>query len=396
MSDDKDKKGPWGSNDSGKKGKGPSSNSPWGQGKNHGGKRHDGPDMDDIFRQAQEQFQGFFGGGGNRGHGRGGPEAMELPIGKIILVAIVLYFLTGFYRILPEEHGVILTFGKYTKTQETPGLGYHIPWPIQSLEKVNVTFERRIEVGFRDVAPRRGRNTGLAGGSDIPDESLMLTGDENIIDIDFVVMWRISDAGNFLFEIRNPENTIKKVAESAMREVIGRTKIQQALTEGRSLIEQDTKALMQQMLDDYQSGIAINDVQLQQVDPPSQVVDAFDDVQRARADKERLRNEAEAYRNNIVPRARGEAEKLIQEAEAYKETVVNGAEGEAERFTSVYKSYTKAKDITKERIYLETLEKIFADTNKIIIDGGENGLGGVLPYLPLNQIKPAAGEKDTQ
>ena len=212
----------------------------------------------------------------------------------------------------------------------------------------------------------------------------MLTGDENIIDIDFVVLWRVNDAGKFLFAIRDPENTIKKVAESAMREIIGRTKIQQALTEGRAQIEQDTKALMQQMLDDYQSGIAINDVQLQQVDPPSPVVDAFDDVQRARADKERLRNEAEAYRNDILPRARGESEQIIQQAEAYREEVINRATGDADRFSAVYKAYVVDKDVTAERLYIETLEDILQNTHKIVIDGEQ---GNVLPYLPLNELQ---------
>ncbi len=395
MSDDDKKKSPWGKPNGTKSSGGKSSNN-----KPGGGQGPQGPDLDDVIRQAQEQFQGMFGGGkggGNRGNRPGDGASVDLPWGKIALLIIVLYALTGFYRVLPEENAVVLTFGKLTETKTTPGLGYHIPFPIQRVEKVNVTFERRIEVGFRDTAPSRGRTQRAGGnGSDISSESLMLTGDENIIDIDFVVMWSVNDAGKFLFEIRDPDNTIKKVAESAMREVIGRTAIQTALTEGRAQIEQDTKVLMQEMLDQYLSGVAINDVQLQSVDPPSQVVDAFDDVQRARADKERLRNEAEAYRNNIVPRARGEAEKLIQEAEAYKETVINRAQGDAERFVSVFEAYKKDKDITKERIYIETLESVLTNTDKIIIDGDENGLGGVLPYLPLNQIKPSSGSQGGQ
>jgi len=387
MSDDDKNNSPWGK-PSGKS----SSNGSKGS-RNSGGHtpRHDAPDLDEMLKQ----FSNFFGGGNGNGNGgkgqRKAPQPINVPIGKLIIVFLIIWGLTGFYRVLPEEHGVILTFGEWTRTQENPGLGYHMPWPIQDTKKVNVTFERRIEVGFRDSAPRRGSKAAPGSGSDILSESLMLTGDENIIDIDFVVLWRISDAGKYLFEIKNAENTIKKVAESAMREVIGRTKIQQALTEGRAQIEQSTKELMQQMLDDYQSGVQINDVQLQQVDPPSAVVDAFDDVQRAKADKERLRNEAEAYRNNIVPRARGEAEKVLQVAEAYKETILNKAEGDADRFLSVYKAYATDKEITRERIYIETMEEILKSTDKIVIDGGENGLGGVLPYLPLNQLKPAAG-----
>ncbi len=342
------------------------------------------PDIDEMLRRAQERLGGMFGGGnggGNRGGRRPGGE--DLPIGKILMGLVLIWALSGFYRVLPEEHVVIKTFGEWTRTQETPGLGYHIPWPVQTVEKVNVTFERRIEIGFRGDAPRRS-GPSRSNSGDIPSESLMLTGDENIIDIDFVVLWRVNDAGKFLYEIRDPENTIKKVAESAMREIIGRTKIQQALTEARAQIEQDTKALMQQMLDDYESGIAINDVQLQQVDPPSPVVDAFDDVQRARADKERLRNEAEAYRNDILPRARGESEKVIQEAEAYREEVINRATGDADRFSAVYKAYAADKDVTAKRIYIETLEGILKNTQKIIIDG--DGAGNVLPYLPLNEL----------
>lgn len=380
-----DHKSPWGQK--------PGSNKPKsGNGQNDprnpkGSRGGNEPDIDEILRRAQERLGGMFGGG-NGGNGRGGRSrpmgSGDLPVAKILIAVLVIWALTGFYRVLPEEHVVIKTFGEWTRTQETPGLGYHIPWPVQTVEKVNVTFERRIEIGFRGEAPRRGAQS-RGPSSDIASESLMLTGDENIIDIDFVVLWRVNDAGKFLFAIRDPENTIKKVAESAMREIIGRTKIQQALTEARAQIEQDTKALMQQMLDDYQSGIAINDVQLQQVDPPSPVVDAFDDVQRARADKERLRNEAEAYRNDIIPRARGEAEKILQEAEAYRAEVINRATGDAARFTSVYRAYAADKDVTAERIYIETLEEVLKNTRKIIIDG--DGAGNVLPYLPLNELQ---------
>ncbi len=374
-----DNKGPWGKN-TGKGAKKPENTGrPNGSGKQE-------PDIDEVLREAQARISSMLGGGGRGGNGnRRRPGSGEpLPIGKIILVALLIYGLTGFYRVLPEENVVIKTFGEWTSTKDTPGLGYHIPWPVQSVEKVNVTFERRIEIGFRgEQAPRRSQAT-TRGSGDIPSESLMLTGDENIIDIDFVVLWRVNDAGKFLFAIRDPENTIKKVAESAMREIIGRTKIQQALTEGRAQIEQDTKALMQQMLDDYQSGIAINDVQLQQVDPPSPVVDAFDDVQRARADKERLRNEAEAYRNDILPRARGESEQIIQQAEAYREEVINRATGDADRFSAVYKAYVVDKDVTAERLYIETLEDILQNTHKIVIDGEQ---GNVLPYLPLNELQ---------
>lgn len=341
---------------------------PWDGGRRPGGSGGgDGPDLDALLRRAQNRFQNGLGGGGRS-------------LGLAVLMLALLWAATGFYRVQPEENAVILTFGKLTNTRTEPGLGYRLPWPIQQVVKVNVTFERRIEIGFRDGSTQgpRLRQT----GGDQQAESLMLTGDENIIDIDFVVLWRISDAGKYLFQIRDPETTVKKVAESAMREVIGRTPIQKALTEGRGEIEGKTKELMQQMMDDYISGIAINDVQLQQVNPPAQVVDAFDDVQRARADKERMRNEAEAYRNDILPKARGDAQKLLQESEGYKEAAISKAKGEADRFLSVYKAYSTSKDVTSRRLYIETMQQILENSKKVIIDDKARGTG-VLPYLPL-------------
>ncbi len=340
------------------------------------GRHKDDGDMDEVLRQAQERLQNLM-----PGHRKSGIA--------ILLVALVgIWLLTGFYRVLPEENAVVLTFGKMTKTVDKPGLGYAIPWPVQTVQKVNVTFERRIEIGFRS---ERASSTGSRGFSRVEtdtlllSESQMVTGDENIIDIDFVVLWRISDAGKYLFEIRDPENTIKKVAESAMREVIGRTVIQKALTEERGQIEAKTRGLMQAMMDEYHSGILINEVQLQQVNPPQAVVAAFDDVLRARADKDRLRNEAEAYRNKVLPEARGESERLLQQAEAYKQEVINGAQGDAERFISVYNAYVKAKDVTTQRMYLETMQEVMKNSKKVIIDG-DNG-AGVLPYLPLDQLQ---------
>jgi len=229
----------------------------------------------------------------------------------------------------------------------------------------------------------RGRN----GGQDIASESLMLTGDENIIDIDFVVLWRIGDAKNFLYRIRDPEATIKIVAESAMREIIGRTEIQPALTEARSQIQLDTRVLMQTMLDEYEAGVQINNVQLQKVDPPAPVIDAFNDVQRARQEKEGLRNKAEAYRNGIIPIARGEADKLVQEAEAYEQEVVNRSQGDAARFNAIYNEYKNAKGVTSERLYIEALEEVIGKSNTLILDGqGSGGNGGTVPYLAINEL----------
>ena len=370
-----DKKGPWGSSSG-------SNNNPWDNGKGRrpsGGGYNGGsggPDMDDMLRQAQNQFNDMFGHGGNK-----------KIIGLLIIALILLWGATGFYKVDDKEDAVILTFGKWTKTETEGGLHYHLPWPIQTAEQVNITFERRIEIGFKGESQSSNGKTAKSNVKGIPSESLMVTGDENIIDINFVVQWNISDAKEYLYEIRNPEQTIKKVAESAMREVIGQTKIQEALTEKRVEVAQKTRSLMQDMLDSYSSGIAITAIKLQKIDPPETVIDAFHDVQRARADKERLRNEAEAYRNDIIPKARGEKERLLQEADGYKESVINKSTGDAKRFLSVYKSYASAKDITTKRIYIETMQDVLKNSNKIIIDSNKNGLGGVLPYLPLNQLQ---------
>ncbi|MEC9236742.1 MAG: FtsH protease activity modulator HflK, partial [Pseudomonadota bacterium] len=261
---------------------------------------------------------------------------------------------------------------------------YRMPWPIQDATVVDVENERRIQIGAQDYTRRNFSNSTSA--QSVKSESLMLTGDENIIDIDFVVLWKISSAKDFLFKIRDPESTIRIVAESAMREVIGRTDIQPALTDARGTIQSDTRRVMQRMLDDYEAGVEINGVQLQKVDPPQPVVDAFNEVQRARQEKEQLKNQAEAYRNDIIPRARGEAEKQRQAASAYKAEVMNRAQGDAERFASVYAAYKESKDVTAKRIYLETLEQILQKTNNIIIDPSQKG-SNVLPYLPLDKMK---------
>jgi len=381
-----DKKNPWGAPKQTKKGGKPPKNGddgwqPTSQDENGNVFRNDsrsysGGDMDDVFRNVQDKFQGF--------------SPMQHKSGILLLIIALgcLWLMTGFYRVQPAEHAVVMTFGKWTRTQSHSGLGYHLPWPIETVAKVDVTFERRIEVGFRGGnAPVRAtaRSNNVSNGVSIQSESLMVTGDENIIDINFVVLWRVSDAAKYLFEIRNPEDTIKKVAESAMREVIGRTEIQRALAEARGEIESLTRELMQSMMDEYESGVMINEVKLQAVNPPEQVVEAFDDVLRARADKDRLRNEAEAYRNRIIPEARGESERILQQAEAYLQEVTDNATGEAERFLSIYKAYASAKDVTTKRMYLETMQEIMTNSKKFII-GGENG-GNVLPYLPLDAMK---------
>lgn len=365
-------------------GGGPWGGGPWGgppRGGGNGptprGRGPQPPDIEELLRRGQDQFRRLLPGG--IGSGRG--------ILYVLLGVVVLWLASGIYRVLPDEQGVVLRFGKYAYTTQ-PGLHLRWPSPIESVLRPKVTRVNRLEVGFRagtdTPLPMRG------GASQIPEEALMLTGDENIVDINFTVFWLINDAQRYLFNIRNPEVTVKAAAESAMREVVGRTPIAATLAEGRKQIETDTQKLLQDILDSYGAGITVTQVQLQKVDPPAPVIDAFRDVQRARADQERKRNEAEAYRNSILPVARGEAVRLVQEAEAYKQQVVAEAQGEAQRFLSVYDAYLTAKDVTTRRLYIETMEEILKNANKIVIDKSAQG-SGVVPYLPLPQLN-ASGE----
>jgi len=314
----------------------------------------------------------------NRGGGKG------LSILGLIIVA--LWAASGFYRVQPDEEGVVMRFGAFNRTA-LPGLNYHIPWPVESVQTPRVTTENLVFIGFRsgEAAPVRG-----PAARDVMEESLMLTGDENIIDIDFVVRWRIRNAADFLFNTRNPESTIKYAAESVMREVIGRTPIQPALTEARGQIEDQVRAGTQSILDQYGAGVAITQVQLQKVDPPGAVIEAFRDVQRAAADRERQRNEAEAYRNDIIPRARGEAERLVQEAQAFRDSQEARARGEAQRFIQVLDAYRQSQDVTMRRIYLETMEEILRRNPKVLVD---DRLRGLVPLLNLDGGRPAQSQR---
>ena len=348
--------------------------SPWGSppgGGNGSGRGPTPPDIDEIIKNIQKTINRF-----TPGRGAGGNKPIFL--GLIILV--IIWIASGLYRVLPDEQGVVLRFGKFVNTTQ-PGLNYHFPFPIERALTPKVTKVNRMDVGFRS-----GSDSGFssAGVADVPEESLMLTGDENIVNIDFSVFWVIKDAGNFLFKIQDPQGTVKAAAETAMREVIARSDIQSILTEGRSRIEIETQEIIQDILDEYNSGIEITQVQTQKADPPDQVIDAFRDVQAARADMERSKNEAEAYANDVIPRARGEAARILQAAEAYKKKVVARAEGEASRFLAIYTEYAKAKEVTQERMYLETMEKVLASIDKIIIE--KNAGSGVVPYLPLPEL----------
>jgi len=351
--------------------------SPWGTpppgGEGNGsGRGPRPPDIEELIRNFQNKINNILPGGSASG-------GKSIIIG-IVIVAII-WVASGLYRVLPDEQGVVLRFGKFVKTTQ-PGLNYHLPFPVESVQTPKVTKVNRMDIGFRSE-----RDSGFSSGgvADVPEESLMLTGDENIVNIDFSVFWVIKDAGNFLFKIQDPEGTVKAAAETAMREVIAKSQLQPILTEGRAVIEAETEQIIQSILDEYNSGIQITQVQTQKADPPDQVIDAFRDVQAARADMERSKNEAEAYANDVIPRARGEAQKILQAAEAYKKEVVAKAEGEASRFVAIYTEYSKAKDVTQERMYLETMEKVLADIDKVIID--KNSGSGVVPYLPLPELK---------
>ena len=359
--------GPWGGGGGG--GSWGGGGGPWGGGGNQGGSWGGGrgggpqaPNVEEAIRRLQDWLRRRMPGGG--AGGRGG----RLGILLVVVVLLAIWVLSGFYRVQTDEQGVVLRFGERVGTT-TPGLNYHLPYPIESVEKPKVTRVNRVEVGFRSA-----------------EAALMLTGDENIVDINFGVFWVIKDAGDYLFNVREPERSVKAAAESVMREIVGQTPIAVALAEGRGQIEAKAQEGVQRILDDYSTGIAITNVQLLKADPPNQVVDAFRDVQRARADQERLRNEAEAYANDIIPRARGEAERLVQEAEAYKQEVVARSEGDAQRFTQVYTAFRAAKDVTTKRIYLETMEEIFSNAEKYVIDQS-GGASGVVPYLPLPEVQ---------
>ncbi|MBB3808528.1 FtsH protease activity modulator HflK [Pseudochelatococcus contaminans] len=351
--------GPWGQKPQG----------PWGTGPQGGGGGQQ-PDLEDILRRGQDKLKGFIPGGG------GGFRGFVL----IGLGAVLLWLATGFYTVRPDEVGLNLIFGRYVgKTGE--GLRYNLPYPIGTVIKPRVTTVNTVEVG-----QRTGDTSQRISQREVLEESLMLTGDENIVDINFTVQWQVSPTApeHYVFNLKNPDASIKAVAEAAMREVVGRRNIQAVLTTDRSAIEDEVRKLMQAQLDEYGAGVEIRQVQLQKVDPPQQVIDAFRDVQAARQDQDRVRNEAETYASRIVPEARGEASRIVQAAEGYREGVTAEARGEAARFKQVYETYKTAPAVTRERMLIETLEKVFGDSDKVILD--KNGQE-TLPVLPLGSLQ---------
>ncbi len=374
-------------------GKGGWQGGPWGNpGGNSGGGKDNRPgneppkrpqppqnDLDELIRRSREHWSRMWGSG--NGSGPSGPDHT----GKLILLMVgglaLLWALSGIYLVKTDEQGVVMRFGEFHHT-DTPGINYHLPYPIEMVKTPRVTVRNRVEIGFRSG----GSRANAKGETPVPEESLMLTGDENIVDINFEVQWIISDAAKYLFNIRNPEETVKAISESAMREVIGRTQIATVLAPGREQVELSTKKLIQDTLDAYGAGIKIMTVNLRDVNPPAQVIDAFRDVQSARSDMETERNKAEAYRNDIIPRARGQASQITQDAEAYRQEVVARAQGEASRFLSVYNEYKQAREVTRQRIYLETMEDTLQGATKVILDK----TGGAVPYLPLPELKSPA------
>jgi membrane protease subunit HflK len=355
---------PWNKqNGGGRKGDG---GRPWGQGPSGGPPNQ--PDLQEILKRGQKKLKQVMPGGSG------------LPGSIIFLVAVVLAAVVAFYiftfRVSPDELGVVLYLGKPDR-QEPPGLHFRLPYPIEEVYLPKVTRQNITEIGMRSGPAR--------SVTDVPAESRILTGDENIIDLHFVVFWRINDAQKYLFNIQNPQTTVQAVSESAMREIVGKSDIQPLLTGARQKTEQAVQQLMQDVLDLYGAGIHVDQVQLQKVDPPTQVIDAFRDVQAARADQERLQNEAGSYANRVIPEARGDAERILQAARAYKEQSVAEATGQTARFLKVYEEYKKAPDVTRKRMYLETMERVLGGTDKIIIDS-KNGKG-VVPFLSLDQLQ---------
>jgi membrane protease subunit HflK len=366
--------GPWGSGG----GKGP-----WGSGQQPGSSGPNPPDLEEILRRGQDRLRRVLPGGAMSGKG----------FALIALAVIALWGLSGFFRVEPDELGVVLRFGQEVREVQ-PGLNYHLPYPVETALTPKALRVNKIDIGMRLVDDiRRGGTT----VRDVPEESLMLTGDENIVDVDFAVLWKVkpTGVGNYLFNIQNPEGTVKAVAESAMREVIGRSDIEPILTGARQNTENAVHDLLQKTLDSYGAGIEIQQIQLQKVDPPAQVIDAFRDVQAARADLERSVNEAQTYANTVVPEAKGRVAQITQAAEAYRSQTVAEATGQTSRFVKIYEQYKKAPELTRERMYLETMERVLGGSEKVIVDQGAGGTG-VVPYLPLDQLGPSQAARPAQ
>ena len=368
--------GPWGGNGSG-------NNRPTGNNDDDRGNRRPSgqsgqvpPEVEEMLRAGQERFRVLMGGGnggsgGSGGQGSGGPESIRGMLGLGALLAIGLWAFSSFYTVKPEEKSVELFLGEFNSVGN-PGLNF-APWPLVTYEVLPVTREQTESIGIGG----RGSDAGL-----------MLTGDENIVDIDFEVVWNINDPSQYLFNLRDPQQTIRAVSESAMREIIAQSELAPILNRDRGVIAVRLQELIQSTLDSYESGINIVRVNFDRADPPEQVIDAFREVQAAEQERDRLEKQADAYANRVLAQARGEAAQALETAEAYRAQVVNGATGEASRFGAILNEYRKAPEVTRKRMYLETMEEVLGRVDKVIID--ENGGSGVVPYLPLNELRKEA------
>jgi membrane protease subunit HflK len=355
------------------------SNNSWGDNNNRPSNHNNlPPDFEKILTEVKNKFRGSFPFG----------TGSNWVVGLLIITVIVGWFATGFYRIKTGEQGVVLQFGQYLKTT-TSGLNYHLPYPIQQALIVDMELNRNINVGSKErklsIAQRYLGYENINDQNYSEDTRKMLTGDENILNIDFDVRWKVSNAANYLFKVNDPEQTVGAVSESVMREVVGRNKIDAVLTEERDLIEARVKEEIQNTLNEYQAGIRILQVAIKEALPPKEVIKDFKDVQAARADRERSVEEANAYVNKILPIARGQAVQMLEQASGYKERVIAEAIGNASRFEKIYNQYSKAPFVTQKRIYLETIEKILSTKNKLIVSGDANK-AGILPYLRLDDI----------
>lgn len=358
---------PWNKDDNDGGGQGPWGQGPWGQGpKNQrnqnnwgGGNRGGGnlpPDLDELLKRGRDSFKNALPGGG------GGRFSWLLPL---VLVALFVAY-NSVYQVQPDERGVVLRLGEYNRTVD-PGLQFAL-WPVERIEKPKTGSVRQINIGSEQT------------------EGQMLTGDKNIISVPFTVQWRISNPKDFLFNVADQERTIRALAQSAMREVVAQNSAQAVLTTKKSEIAAQAQTITQKLLEDYQAGVTLTALNLGETQPPPEVADAFADVVRAEQNRKQLENEAQQYRNQKNQQAEGEAGRLIEEATGYKAAAIAQAQGEAARFTSVYEQYKNAKDVTRQRIFLETMEQVLSDSNKVIIEGGQGG-SGVVPYLPLPQIQ---------
>ncbi len=368
---------PWTNQNGGGSGGG-NDRGPWGRGTSGGGSGggNPPPDLEELLRRSQERLRRFIPGGS------GGFTSGSLLV--VVLIVAVVWLLSGIYFVTPEEEGIVLRFGQVSAING-PGQNYHLPWPIETVYKPNVTQENQIPIGY---TPSDSADA-TTEGTDVEEESHMLTGDENIVDVQFAVYWKIKDAVAFVFNVEHPKETIKAVAESAMRQVVGENQIERIQTSQREEVQTQVRELMQKALNTYKMGVTVTRVQLIRADPPQQVIGAYRDVQAARADQERKRNEAEEYANKIIPRARGQAAQIVQDAEAYKAQVVALSSGEAQRFNSIYAEYRKSPEVTRRRMYIETMAGILGPMNKVIVD--EGAAKGFVPYFPMPALNRNPG-----